>query len=126
MPLTTPKNIDWSQQPLGKLSDRELAHKLGLAKGSVNHARRLRKIPPFKRSVVAGAARPRLCEKGCETLREVVLDHMGHFPAPFIVIADRVRREWGPVSDRHLYRVLAGLKLDGKLHWEWGRWAKIR
>ena len=43
---TTPKNIDWDAQPLGKLPDSELADQLGVAVRSVWHARKVRNIAP--------------------------------------------------------------------------------
>lgn len=39
-------NIDWDKQPLGKISDRELAEKLNCHHGSVFYQRTKRNIPP--------------------------------------------------------------------------------
>ena len=40
-------NIDWSKQPLGKVSDSEIAGRIGVASQSVHQARRDRNILPY-------------------------------------------------------------------------------
>lgn len=44
-----PKGIDWSQQPLGQMTDAKLAKKLGVTPNTVFTRRRLLGIPPFGR-----------------------------------------------------------------------------
>lgn len=43
------KGIDWDSQPLGDVSDRELARRLGVSKSVVTAARTARRIPPAAR-----------------------------------------------------------------------------
>lgn len=45
--MPAPRRIDWSVQPLGEISDRELARRLGVNHRSVAVARRARHIRPF-------------------------------------------------------------------------------
>lgn len=40
-------SIDWSSQPLGEVSDTDLARRLGVTPRAVRSARSLRGIPPF-------------------------------------------------------------------------------
>lgn len=42
-----PKGIDWDRQPLGAVSDVDLAHRLGVHASLVSGARRRRGIPPY-------------------------------------------------------------------------------
>jgi hypothetical protein len=55
VPPKTPKpapstRIDWNAQPLGIISDKPLARYLGLTHPAVLHQRRIRNIPPARRS----------------------------------------------------------------------------
>lgn len=49
--------IAWHKQPLGRMSDRKLARRLGVSSTTVLRARRARNIPAFPRSVKAYAER---------------------------------------------------------------------
>lgn len=53
-----PKGIDWDSQPLGKMSDTELAEKIGCSAASVYMARMKRDIPSFRKGRVQEAEAP--------------------------------------------------------------------
>ncbi len=51
-PSASKKNINWDNQPLGKMKDTELAEILGVTYPAVQYARTKRGIPPFDRKKV--------------------------------------------------------------------------
>lgn len=90
--------IRWDQQPLGLVSDSELARQLGVSSAAVYKARTKRKLPPYR-----------------ETLAERWVDH-GLGVVPDLVLAEKVGK-----SRRTVSRVRGGLGLHGPSTVEWDR-----
>mgnify|MGYP001582453766 CR=1 FL=1 len=99
------KKIDWDAQPLGEVSDRSLAKRLGVSKTSVRRARRLRRIAPAMRR-----------EANHPALRACVLTAiMTLGPARSSDVTSAVREDFGSVSHRQVQRTLRELVRGRKI-----------
>lgn len=69
------KNIDWDHQPLGEISDYELAQKLGCSAVAVCAARKARGIAPLQRHRARCDPAPFLSQLGTVPDRAIAADH---------------------------------------------------
>lgn len=72
--MAAPRRINWDQQPLGKMSDRKLAEKLGVGRTSVSCQRKSRGLP-FVKGGIDWDQQPLGCVPDSELARDLGVSH---------------------------------------------------
>lgn len=103
------RGIDWDKQPLGKVPDRALARRLGVAKSVVFKARERRGIEP--------SSRRRERERPGEYVRTFLLRHIGAYvPKTPGELHSLVMNDYGAISRRQINRHIRALERSGYVH----------
>lgn len=105
---------NWDRQPLGKVSDAELARKLGLCRNTVRAARMCRGIGPWRPSTHTLAQDRH--EPASPVLESCLLDALSYYtPKTGRELTAEVMESYGRISDRQVWRALRNLRRRGRV-----------
>lgn len=106
--------IDWDREPLGEVSDAELARKWRCSHCTVWRARKARGIPP-QRPATSQLAQDRH-ESVSSTLADCLLGVLSQYcPKTVQELLDAVRESYGSITERQVYRAIRNLRRVGRI-----------